>query len=239
MGRAFEFRKERKFKRWAKMAKDFTRIGREIAMAVKAGGADYNSNSRLRAIMQNAKALNMPKASVESAIKKASAKDAENFSEVVYEGYGPGGVAVIIETATDNPTRTVANIRLYFNRNNGSLGTQGCLDFVFTRKGLFKLKAENITIDDLELELIDFGLEELKYEDEELLLYTPFTEFGKMQKALEEMSNIEIISSELVRTPNHTKKISDEEIEQFTKLIDKIEDDDDVINVFHNMDMEE
>jgi YebC/PmpR family DNA-binding regulatory protein len=238
MGRAFEFRKERKFKRWAGMAKTFTRIGREIALAVKAGGANPDYNSRLRLAIQNAKAANMPKTNVESAIKKASGKEAENFQEVVYEGYAAHGIAVLVETATDNPTRTVANVRMYFDRCGGALGNSGSVSFLFNRKGVFKVKAEGHNWDDLELELIDAGLEELKREDEDMVLYTDFTDFGTMQKALEDR-NMETTSAQLEWLPTQTKKLGDAEVEQVIKLVDRLEEDDDVLNVFHSMDMSE
>ncbi|MFN5237522.1 MAG: YebC/PmpR family DNA-binding transcriptional regulator [Bacteroidota bacterium] len=238
MGRAFEFRKERKFKRWAGMAKTFTRIGREIALAVKSGGSNPEYNSRLRLAIQNAKAANMPKSNVESAIKKASGKEAENFQEVVYEGKGPHGIAVLVETATDNPTRTVANVRMYFDRCGGALGTSGSVAFLFDRKGVFKVKAEGHDWDSLELELIDAGLEELKREDDEMVLYASFTDFGTMQKALEDR-NIEATSAGLEYIPNTTKKLDDSEVEQMVKLIDRLEEDDDVLNVYHTMDMSE
>jgi len=238
MGRAFEFRKERKFKRWAGMAKTFTRIGREIALAVKAGGANPEYNSRLRLAIQNAKAANMPKANVESAIKKASGKEAENFQEVLYEGKGPNGIAILVETATDNPTRTVANVRMYFDRGGGALGTSGSVAFLFGRKGVFKVKAEGHDWDELELELIDAGLEELKREEDEVVLYTSFADFGAMQKTLED-KGIEASSAGLEWIPNQTKKLGDAEVEQVIKLIDRLEEDDDVLNVFHTMDMSE
>jgi YebC/PmpR family DNA-binding regulatory protein len=238
MGRAFEFRKERKFKRWAGMAKTFTRIGREINLAVKAGGANPEYNSRLRLAIQNAKAANMPKANVESAIKKASGKEAENFQEVLYEGKGPHGIAILVETATDNPTRTVANVRMYFDRMGGALGTSGSVAFLFSRKGVFKARAEGQNWDDLELELIDAGLDEMKREEDEVVLYSDFKDFGTMQTALEER-NIEVTSAQLEWVPTQTKKLSDTEVEQVIKLIDKLEEDDDVLNVFHTMDMSE
>jgi YebC/PmpR family DNA-binding regulatory protein len=236
MGRAFEFRKERKFKRWANMAKVFTKVGREIAMAVKEGGPDPNYNSRLRMAMQNAKAANMPKVNVENAIKKASSKEAENYDEIVYEGYAPHGVALIVETATNNVNRTVANIRAIFNKYGGSLGVSGSVDYMFTRYGVFKVKAQGVDMELLELDLIDHGLQEVKEEDELLALYCNFEDFGDLQKALEEKA-IEVESSELVRVPSHTKSLSDEEVEDVIKLLDKMEDDEDVVNVFHNMDM--
>jgi YebC/PmpR family DNA-binding regulatory protein len=236
MGRAFEFRKERKMKRWAGMAKTFTRIGREIALAVKAGGPNPEYNSRLRIAVQNAKSANMPKSNVESAIKNASSKEAENFQEVVYEGYAAHGIAVLVETATNNPTRTVANVRMYFDRCGGALGTSGSVSFMFNRKGVFKVKTEGHNWEDLELELIDAGLDEIKQEEEEVVLYTDFKDFGTMQKALEDR-NIETNSAQLEWLPTQTKKLNDAEVEQVIKLIDKLEEDDDVLNVFHMMDM--
>jgi len=238
MGRAFEFRKERKMKRWAGMAKTFTRIGREIALAVKSGGPNAEYNSRLRIAIQNAKSANMPKSNVESAIKNASSKEAENFQEVVYEGYAAHGIAVLVETATNNPTRTVANVRMYFDRCGGALGTSGSVSFMFNRKGVFRVKAEGRDWDELELELIDAGLEEIKREDEDVVLYTDFKDFGTMQKALEDRS-IETSSAQLEWLPTQSKKLNDTEVEQVIKLIDKLEDDDDVLNVFHMMDMNE
>ncbi len=238
MGRAFEFRKERKFKRWAGMAKTFTRIGREIAIAVKAGGDNPDYNPRLRVAIQNAKAANMPKSNVENAIKKASGKDAENYQEVVYEGYGPHGVAVLVETATDNPTRTVANVRMHFDRGGGALGTSGSVSYMFNRKGVFKVKAEGHNWDDLELELIDAGLEEIKPEEEDMVLYTDFKDLGAMQKAIEDRG-IEPNSAQLEWIPTLAKKLSDTEVEKVIKLIDRLEEDDDVLNVFHTMDMSE
>ncbi len=239
MGRAFEFRKERKMKRWAGMAKTFTRIGREIALAVKAGGANPEYNSRLRLAIQNAKSANMPKSNVESAIKNASSKEAENFQEVVYEGYAAHGIAVLVETATNNPTRTVANVRMYFDRCGGALGTSGSVSFMFNRKGVFKVKAEGNNWDDLELELIDAGLEEIKMEEDEVALYTDFKDFGTMQKALEDRK-IETTSAQLEWIPTMTKKLTeDAEVDQVIKLIDRLEEDDDVLNVFHMMDMSE
>lgn len=238
MGRAFEFRKERKFKRWAGMAKTFTRIGREIAIAVKSGGTNPDYNPRLRVAMQNAKAANMPKTNVENAIKKASGKDAENYQEVIYEGYGPHGVAILVETATDNPTRTVANVRMYFDRAGGALGVSGSVSYMFNRKGVFKIKSEGQNWEELELELIDAGLEDMKNEDDEVVLHTDFSDFGAMQKALEER-NIEPSSAQLEWLPTLVKKLDDAEVEQVIKLIDRLEEDDDVLNVFHTMDMSE
>ena len=220
------------------MAKTFTRIGREIALAVKSGGPNPEYNSRLRVAIQNAKTANMPKSNVESAIKKASGKEAENFQEVLYEGKGASGIAVLVETATDNPTRTVANVRMYFDRCGGALGTSGSVAFLFDRKGIFKAKAEGYDWDSLELELIDAGLEEMKREEDEIVLYTTFTDFGAMQKALEDRA-IETTSAALEYVPNTTKKLDDSEIDQVIKLIDRLEEDDDVLNVYHTMDMSE
>lgn len=234
MGRAFEFRKARKLKRWGAMAKTFTRLGRQISMAVKSGGPDPESNAMLRAILQNCKAANMPKENIENAIKKASSKDEKDLDEVVYEGYGPFGVAILVETATDNPTRTVANIRMYFNRADGALGKTGSLDFIFNRKSQFRIKAEGVDMEELELELIDFGLEEIYEEDGEIVIVAGFTDFGSMQKALEEKS-VEIVNSELVRIPTTTVELTDEQADKIQNLIEKIEDDDDVQQVFHNM----
>ena len=238
MGRAFEFRKERKMKRWANMAKVFTKIGREIAIAVKEGGTDPNYNSRLRMAIQNAKTANMPKTNIENAIKKASEKDADNFDEVVFEGYAPHGIAVVVEAATDNHKRTVANVRHVFSKYGGSLGTSGSVDYMFTRKGVFKVNGEGVDSEELEFELIDFGLDELKTDDEGTIeLYSSFEDFGNLQKGLEE-KNIEVKESELIRIPGHSTTLTEEEVEDVIKLIDKMEEDEDVLNVFHNMDME-
>lgn len=239
MGRAFEYRKASKLKRWGNMARMFTKIGREIAIAVKDGGGDPNYNPRLRLAMQNAKKANMPKANVESAIKRATSKDAENFSEVVYEGYGPNGIAFLVETTTDNPTRTVANIRMHFNRGGGSLGTSGSVDYMFVRKGVFRLKKDVMpNYEEMELEMIDFGLDEIKVEGDELVIYCNFTDYGSMQKFFEE-KGIEVEEANLERIPTVTKKLSDEEAEAVIKLVERFEDDDDVSNVFHTMDMSE
>ncbi len=237
MGRAFEYRKERKFKRWANMARTFTKIGREIAIAVREGGPDPEYNPRLRLAIQNAKTANMPKANVESAIKRASSRDAEDYQEVVYEGYAPHGVAVIVETTTDNTNRTVASMRLLFSKNGGNLGTSGSVDYMFSRRGLFKIDAAGVDAEELEFELIDYGLEELRREEEHLLLYTGFEAFGAIQKALEERG-LEVLESQLVRLPAHSKRLSDSEAEAVIRLIERLEDDDDVSAVFHNMDME-
>ncbi|NJM15861.1 MAG: YebC/PmpR family DNA-binding transcriptional regulator [Bacteroidales bacterium] len=234
MGRAFEFRKERKMKRWGNMARVFTKYGKEISMAVKTGGPNPESNSRLRVTIQNAKADNMPKDNIERAIKKASSKDNEDYKEVVYEGYGPHGVAILIETATDNNTRTVANIRSYFNKHNGSLGTQGMLDFMFDRKCRFKISNAGQDIDELELELIDYGVEDVFEDEDGILIYAPFTEFGDIQKHFEE-KGIEILNAEFERIPTDMKTITAEQAAEVDKLIEKIEEDEDVQQVYHNM----
>ncbi|MGY2133026.1 YebC/PmpR family DNA-binding transcriptional regulator [Hymenobacter sp. HD11105] len=243
MGRAFEFRKGRKMKRWDRMSKDFTRIGREIVMAVKESGPNPDTNSRLRAAMQNAKGVNMPKDRVEAAIKRASSKEEKDYQEVVYEGYAPHGVAIVVETATDNPVRTVANVRMYFNRGNGALGTAGSSDFTFTRKGVFKLAAEGLDRDELELELIDFGAEDI-YEDQEedehgnvkelIVVETAFTDFGQMQKALEER-HLNVVGAQLQRIPNTTVTLEGDELEEVMNLIEKFEEDDDVQAVYHTL----
>ena len=239
MGRAFEFRKERKFKRWAKMAVQFTRLGKEIVMAVKAGGANPDANSRLRTAMQNAKAVNMPKDRVEAAIKRASNKDESNYEELVYEGYAAHGVAILVETATDNTNRTVANVRSYFNKCDGTLGKTGSLDFIFTRQSVFRFEPGEVDLEELEFDLIDAGLEEIYVEEGEeekdvAVIHTAFEDFGKMQKALEE-KGIEVISAKLERIAQSTTEVNEEQAADVLKLIDKLEDDDDVQAVYHNM----
>ena len=239
MGRAFEFRKERKFKRWAKMAVQFTRLGKEIVMAVKAGGANPDANSRLRTAMQNAKAVNMPKDRVEAAIKRASNKDESNYEELVYEGYAAHGVAILVETATDNTNRTVANVRSYFNKCDGTLGKTGSLDFIFTRQSVFRFEPGEVDLEELEFDLIDAGLEEIYVEEGEegkdvAVIHTAFEDFGKMQKALEE-KGIEVISAKLERVAQSTAEVNEEQAADVLKLIDKLEDDDDVQAVYHNM----
>ncbi len=223
------------FARYDKMAKAFTRIGKEIAMAVKAGGPDPAYNPRLRQCVINAKGVNMPKDRVEAAIKRAVSKDASNYEEVAYEGYGPYGVPIFIETATDNPTRTVANIRMYFNRNDGQLGTSGSLSFVFDRKGVFRMEpSAHASWEDLELELIDHGLENMERDEEEVILYTDYTDFGKMQKALEDL-NLTPKKAGLERIPNSYAELSEEQTDQILEMIEKFEEDDDVIAVYHNL----
>jgi YebC/PmpR family DNA-binding regulatory protein len=235
MGRAFEYRKARKLKRWGTMAKTFTRIGREIINAVKAGGPDPHSNSRLRVLMQNAKAANMPKENVERAIKKATTKEQADYKELVYEGYGPYGIAIMVETATDNPIRTVANIRSYFNKLGGSLGTSGSVDYMFEHKCNFKVKQkEGIDLEELELELIDLGVHEVFAEEDNIVIYGDFETFGPIQKYLEE-NGYEIINAEFERIPQETKTLSEEQINEVEKLLNRFEEDYDVTNVFHNM----
>ena len=230
-------------KRWDRMSKDFTRIGKEIVMAVKEGGPNPDSNARLRTAMQNGKGVNMPKDRVDAAIKRASSREEKDYQEVVYEGYGPHGVAIVVETATDNPTRTVSNVRLYFNRNSGALGTAGSSDYTFTRKGVFKLAAEGLNRDELELELIDSGAEDVYETTEEdehgaehqyMVVETAFTDFGQMQKALD-TKGINIVSATLQRVPNTTVSLNDEQAEEVEKLIDKLEEDEDVQAVYHTM----
>ena len=235
MGRAFEFRKARKLKRWSAMAKTFTRIGKEIVLAVKEGGPSIETNSKLRAVVQNAKSANMPKENIERAIKKASEKSSENFKEIIFEGYGPKGVAIIIETASDNNNRTVANIRSYFNKYKGSLGTAGSVEFIFERVISFKIKT-NIDVEELELDLIDFGVEEVVKEElnDCVFLYSTFENYGILQKELENR-NIQIISSEFERIPKQYKDLDQNDREEVNLLLEKIEEDDDVQNVFHNM----
>ena len=238
MGRAFEYRKARKLKRWGNMSRTFTRIGKEITIAAKAGGPDPDMNPRLRVLMQNAKAANMPKDTVERAIKKATDKDAGDYKEIIYEGYGPHGIAIVVETATDNNQRTVANVRSYFNKHGGSLGTQGSLSFLFDHKSVFHLKPNpDADQEELELNLMDFEAE-LEPDEEEWLVYGAFDQFSNLQKFLEE-SGLEIISAEFERIPNDYKEVTPEQREAIEKLLEKFEEDEDVQNVFHNMKEEE
>jgi len=235
MGRIFEVRKSTMFARWDRMAKQFTRIGKEIDIAVKQGGPDPDNNSMLRRCVINAKAVNMPKDRVEAAIKRAMGKDKTDYHEEVYEGYAPHGIALLVETATDNPTRTVANVRMHFNKNNGSLGTSGSVAFMFNRMGEFKIKNDNIDIEGLELELIDFGLEEIGEDSEgNIIIRTAYNEFGNMSKALEE-KKINVITAELTRIPTTTIELSEEYANDVLKLVDNLEQDDDVQKVYHNL----
>ena len=239
MGRAFEYRKARKMKRWGNMARVFTKLGKEITIAAKEGGPDVETNPRLRILVQTAKKENMPKENVERAIKKATSKDYTDYKEMNYEGYGPYGIAIFVETATDNTTRTVANVRSYFNKHGGSLGTSGSLEFLFQHKCVFHIvKKDDMDLESLELELIDFGVDELEEDENEIILYGDFSENSNIQKYLED-AGYEIASAEFVRIPNDTKEVTAEQREQIEKLIERIEEDEDVQNVFHNMKEEE
>lgn len=222
-------------KRWGQMAKTFTRIGKDIVVAVKAGGPDPETNARLRAVIQNAKAANMPKDNVERAIKRATSKDEGDYKEIVYEGYGPFGIAIVVECTTDNTTRTVANVRSYFTRSGGSLGTTGSLDFLFERKCIFRVKEkEGLDLEELELELIDFGADDIGQDEGEIIIYGEFESYGSIQKYLEE-NDFEIINSEFERIPTDAKTLDEEQEAEIEKLLDKFNEDDDVQNVFHNM----
>ena len=239
MGRMFENRKHTMFKRWDRMAKAFTRVGKEISIAVKAGGPNPDHNPTLRRAMLNARACNMPKEKVENAIAKASGANATDYAELMYEGYAPHGIAVLVETATDNPTRTVANVRLAFKKCNGNMGTTGSVSFMFDRQGVFKLAAAEIDADELELELIDFGLEELERDNAEdggevLLVRCAFNDFGTVQQAIEDRG-LEPISSESDYAPQNTVALTDEQTDEVLALIDRLEQDDDVQRVFHNL----
>lgn len=255
MGRAFEFRKVRKFKRWDKMSKAFTKMGREIAIAVKLSGPDPASNPRLRIAVQNAKGVNMPKDRIDAAIKRASSKEEGNFEETVYEGYGPYGVPLVIECTTDNPTRTVANVRMHLHRHDGQLATTGSLDFMFQRRGIFRLSKDNpdgtpLNLEDLELELIDFGAEDIQVEgttdgpakvDEEghvlpgeIVITTSFADFAQMSKTLEERG-IHPNSSKIARVPTVLKELPEDQVDEVLELVDALEEDDDVQAVYHNL----
>jgi YebC/PmpR family DNA-binding regulatory protein len=239
MGRIFEVRKATMFARWDRMAKQFTRIGKEIAIAVKAGGPDPNTNPALRRCMQNAKAVNMPKDRVEAAIKRAMGKEMENYEEILYEGFGPHGVAILVETATDNHVRTVANVKATFNKGGGTLGNSGSVSFQFKKMGVFKLKPAGVNVEELEFELIDHGLEEMgestgENGEEVLVLRCAFNDFGNMQKALEE-KGITPLSAEVEWIPTTTVELSEEQAQDVLKLVDKLEQDEDVQKVFHNL----
>jgi YebC/PmpR family DNA-binding regulatory protein len=239
MGRIFEVRKATMFARWDRMAKQFTRIGKEIIIAVKAGGPDPSTNPALRRCFSNARSVGMPKDRVEAAIKRAQGKEMTNYDEILYEGYGPHGVAILVETATDNHVRTVANVKSIFNKGGGTLGNSGSVSFQFKKMGVFKLKPEGLNADDLELELIDYGLDELgegtgENNETVLVLRCAFTDFGSLQKALEEKS-ITPISSELEWIPTVTVELGESDAEELLKLVDKLEQDDDVQKVFHNL----
>lgn len=234
MGRAFEYRKERKMKRWGAMAKAFTRIGKDIAIAVKSAGPDPDTNARLRACIANAKTVNMPKDRVENAIKRAVSKDTADYEELTYEGYGAHGVAIVIDTATDNPTRTIANLRAICNKNGGAIGTSGSVEYMFKKKAFFKFSKGNWNLEELELELIDGGLSELTEDEGTITAYADFTDFGNLAKTLE-AKGIEVAESGYEKIPDFYKELSDTEAEEVIKLIEKLEDDDDVQQVFHNM----
>ena len=235
MGRAFEYRKARKMKRWGNMARVFTKLGKEITIATKSGGPDPETNPRLRVLIQQSKKENMPKDNVDRAIKKATDKDYTDYKEMIYEGYGPYGIAIVVETATDNPTRTVANVRSYFNKHAGSLGTSGSLEFLFDHKCVFKIAPkEGISLEDLELEVIDYGVDEVAQDEEDIVLYGEFKSYSDIQSYLEE-NNFEIHSAEFERIPHETKRLTPEQRASIEKLLEKFEEDDDVQNVFHNM----
>jgi YebC/PmpR family DNA-binding regulatory protein len=239
MGRIFEVRKATMFARWDRMAKQFTRVGKDIAIAVKAGGSDPNTNPALRRAMQNAKGVNMPKDRVEAAIKRAQGKEMENYEEILYEGYGPHGVAILVETATDNHVRTVANVKSYFNKGNGTLGNSGSVSFQFKKMGTFKLKPEGLNTEDLEFELIDHGLEEMgegtgENNEEVIVVRCAFNDFGKMQKALED-KGITPVSAEVEWVPGTTVELGEEQAQDVLKLVDRLEQDEDVQKVFHNL----
>ena len=238
MGRAFEFRKARKMKRWSAMAKTFTRIGKDIVMAVKEGGPNPETNSRLRAVIQNAKAANMPKDNVARAIKKATDKDTANYKETLFEGYAPHGIAIVVETATDNNNRTVANVRAAFNKCDGNLGTSGSVVFMFDHVCNFRINEATLTMDleEFELEMIEFEVEEVFKDEDGILIYAPFDQNGSIQKYLED-NNIEILSSEFERIPTTTSKLSEDQQVDVEKLLEKLEEDDDVNNVYHSMEM--
>ncbi len=234
MGRAFEFRKARKMKRWSAMSKAFTRIGKDIVMAVKEGGPDPDANSKLRAVIQNAKSVNMPKDNIERAIKRASDKNQGDYKIVLFEGYAPHGIAVLVETATDNNNRTVANVRMHFSKSDGNLGTSGSVEFMFDHTCNFRINPEGLDPEELELDLIDYGAEEVFEDEDGIMIYAPFESFGALQKELESR-NIEIFSSGFERIPQVTKKLSPEEAADVEKLLERLEEDDDVQNVYHTM----
>ena len=234
MGRAFEFRKVRKMKRWSKMAKTFTKIGKDIVIAVKEGGSDPETNARLRAVMQNAKTANMPKENVERAIKKATEKDTSDYKEILFEGYGPYGIAILIETATDNNNRTVASMRNYFTHNGGNMGTSGSVEFMFEKNCHFSIPKGELDVEELEFELIDHGAEDVFEEDENIMIYGSFENFGSLQKELEN-KEYEILSSGYDRIRNNTTKLSEEQEAEVEKLLEKFEDDEDVQSVYHSM----
>ncbi|MDI9337849.1 MAG: YebC/PmpR family DNA-binding transcriptional regulator [Alphaproteobacteria bacterium] len=235
MGRIFEVRKATMFARWDKMAKQFTRIGKEIVIAVKAGGADPNTNSALRRCISNAKGVNMPKDKIEAAIKRAFGKEMDSYEEIVYEGYGPHGIAIVVESATDNPTRTVANLRHIFKKNNGTMGNSGSVGFLFNRIGEFKIKNEGLNIEELEFGLIDAGLEDIGEDSEgNIIIRSNFENFGNLNKALEDQ-NMVPLSAEVIRIPLNSIELDEEQAKEVLELVDKLEQDEDVQKVFHNL----
>ncbi len=239
MGRIFEVRKASMFARYDRMAKQFSRVGKDINIAVKAGGPDPDNNPALRRAMQNAKGVNMPKDKVEAAIKRAMGKDTSDYEQLMYEGYAPHGVAILVDTATDNPVRTVAKVRAVFNKCNGNLGTSNSVSFQFTQMGVFKLEPADHDMEMLELELIDYGLEELgtgtdDNDNEMLVIRVPFNEFGNMQAALEDRK-MEVKSSEIEWIPQNMMELSGDQADEVLKLIAKMEEEEDVQKVFHNL----
>lgn len=234
MGRVFEKRKHRMFARFDRMAKAFTRIGKDIAIAVRQGGPNPEYNPKLRMAIQNAKGVNMPKDKVEAAIKRASSKEEKDYQEVIYEGYGPHGVPILVECATDNPTRTVANIRLHFSKNGGNMGNSGSVSFLFEHRGVFTFDNDKLNLEKLELDLIDAGAEEIDRGEEETTIYTRFNDFGSMQKFIES-SELDVKSSGLQYVPTTTKELSESEQDDVLKLVESLEGDDDVQNVYHNL----
>lgn len=235
MGRAFEYRKEAKFKRWAKMSRVFPRLAKKITMAAKDGGEDPDMNPTLRTAIQNAKAANMPKSNIEAAIKRASGKDAAHYTELNYEGKGPHGVLVFVECATDNTTRTVANVKSYFNKAGGQIVNSGSLEFMFDRKAIFEIPyKDGMDMEELELELIDFGLEEIDVDDDLIIISAPYTSYGELHKALEDR-NIEVKKSELQRIPNQPQEFTEEQMQDIEPLLEKLDEDDDVQEVFTNI----
>jgi len=234
MGRIFEKRKHKMFARFDRMAKAFTRIGKDIAIAVKQGGPNPEYNPKLRMAIQNAKGVNMPKDKVEAAIKRASSKEEKDYQEITYEGYGPHGVPILVECATDNPTRTVANIRLHFSKNGGSMGNSGSVAFLFERRGVFKFDAGKLNLDEVELDLIDAGADDIERAEDEITIYTKFTEFGQMQKFLESR-NLEPKSAELQYIPSTTKELPEDQVDEVLKCVEALESDDDVQKVHHNL----
>jgi len=239
MGRIFETRKATMFARWDKMAKAFTRVSKDIVIAVKASGPNVEANPALRRAIQNARAVNMPKDKIENAIKRALGGAGENYQEILYEGYGPHGVAVLVATATDNPTRTVANVRMHFSRKGGNLGNSGAVSFQFKHMGVVRLLAQGLDKEELELDLIDHGLEETGEGESDkgeplLLLYSSFNDFGNLMRAVEE-KGLTPVSSEVEYVPLNPVELSEEQVTEVLELVDRLEQDDDVQKVYHNL----